>query len=41
MNIYKYSSPITFYPLAGKMWPYFAVLAAVLCMAGLYIGLIL
>ena len=39
MNIYKYASPVTFYPLAGKMMPYFAVLAAVLGVAGLTMGL--
>ena len=41
MNLYKYASPVSFYPLAGRMWPFFASLAAVLCIAGLYIGLIL
>ena len=39
MNIYKYASPVTFYPLAGKMMPYFAVLALVLGAAGLMMGL--
>lgn len=39
MNLYKYSSPVSFYPLAGKLWPFFAVAAALLCAAGLYIGL--
>ncbi len=39
MNIWKYSSPQTFYPLAGKMVPFFAVLAAVFAGAGLYLGL--
>ena len=38
MNIWKFSSPQTFYPLAGKMVPWFMVPAAVLGMAGLYIG---
>ena len=41
MNLYKYSSPVSFYPLAGKLWPFFAVAAALLCTAGLYIGLFL
>ena len=41
MNLYQYSSPVTFYPLAGKLWPWFALLAAALGAAGLYIGLIL
>ncbi len=38
MNIWQYSSPQTFYPLAGKMVPWFMVPAAVLGVAGLYIG---
>ncbi|HWQ38426.1 MAG TPA: heme ABC transporter permease [Burkholderiales bacterium] len=38
MNIWKYSSPQTFYPLAGKMVPWFATLAVVSTAAGLYIG---
>ena len=39
MNIYKYSSPKAFYPLAGKLIPWFAVLTALLLGAGLYQGL--
>jgi heme exporter protein C len=35
---FKYSSPQTFYPLAGRLIPWFAALAALLCAAGLYIG---
>ncbi len=38
INWFKYSSPQTFYPLAGKMVPWFMVPAAVLGVAGLYIG---
>jgi heme exporter protein C len=38
VNIWKYASPQTFYPLAGRMIPFFSVLAAVLAVAGLYIG---
>jgi heme exporter protein C len=38
VNIWKYSSPQTFYPLAGKMVPWFATLAVVSTAAGLYIG---
>ena len=41
MNLYKYASPVTFYPLAGKLIPWFAVLAAVLGAIGLYVGLFL
>ena len=33
-----FSSPQTFYPLAGALQPWFAALAALLCAAGLYIG---
>ncbi|MCA1600349.1 MAG: heme ABC transporter permease CcmC [Acidobacteria bacterium] len=38
MNWYKYASPANFYPLAGKMIPWFAILAAVLFLVGLYVG---
>jgi heme exporter protein C len=38
INWYKYTSPASFYPLAGKMIPWFAVLSALLLVVGLYIG---
>lgn len=38
MNWYKYASPANFYPLAGKMVPWFAIPAAVLFVVGLYVG---
>ncbi|HVY08481.1 MAG TPA: heme ABC transporter permease [Burkholderiales bacterium] len=38
MNWLKYSSPQTFYPLAGKMVPWFLASAAVLGAIGLYIA---
>lgn len=38
MNLFKFSSPQTFYPLAGRLAPVFWLLAAVLGAAGLYIG---
>ncbi len=38
MNIWKFSSPQTFYPLAGIMIPWFAALAALLAGIGLYIA---
>lgn len=38
MNWYKYSSPAAFYPLAGKMIPWFAIPAAILFLIGLYVG---
>jgi ABC-type transport system involved in cytochrome c biogenesis, permease component len=38
INWFKYSAPTTFYGLAGKMIPWFAVSAAILFAVGLYIG---
>lgn len=38
INWYKYTSPASFYPLAGKLIPFFAVLTALLLVVGLYIG---
>ena len=38
---FKYASPQTFYGPAGKLAPWFAVLSALLCIAGLYVGLFL
>ena len=38
INWFKFASPQTFYPLAGKMIPWFWALAAVFGIAGLYIG---
>jgi heme exporter protein C len=40
MNIWKYSSPQTFYPLAGPLAKGFMAIAAVLGGVGLYIGLL-
>ena len=40
-NWYKYSSPATFYGLAGKMIPWFYGAAALLGVAGLYISFLL
>jgi heme exporter protein C len=37
-NWFKYAAPATFYPLAGKLIPGFALAAAVLAAAGLYLG---
>lgn len=37
-SLYYFSSPQSFYPLAGAMQPWFAVLAGLLCAVGLYIG---
>jgi heme exporter protein C len=38
INWFKYSSPATFYPLAGKMIPWFVAAAAAFGIAGLYVG---
>ena len=38
MNLYRYSSPSTFYPLAGKLVPWFGWSALLLAIAGLWIG---
>jgi heme exporter protein C len=38
MNWFWYASPQTFYPLAGRIAPWFAVAAALLAVAGLTIG---
>src|ERR1035437_6644597 len=35
---FKYASPQSFYPLAGKMIPWFAVLAVLFGIAGLWLG---
>ena len=37
-NLFHFASPQTFFPLAGKMIPAFAVLAVALLAAGFYIG---
>jgi heme exporter protein C len=39
MNLFKYASPQTFYPLAGKLIPWFAICAVILIIYGLYLGL--
>jgi len=38
LNWFKYSSPATFYPLAGRMVPVFAFLAIAFCIAGVWVG---
>jgi heme exporter protein C len=38
VNWFKYAAPQTFFPLAGKLAPWFASLAALLCVMGLYVG---
>jgi heme exporter protein C len=36
---FRFSSPQTFYPLAGKLWPWLALGASLLTLAGLWLGL--
>ena len=38
INWFRYASPASFYPLAGRMLPWFSAAAVVLVVAGLYIG---
>jgi len=38
INWFKYSSPASFYPLAGRLTPWFFATAALLVIAGLYIS---
>jgi heme exporter protein C len=40
INWFRYASPATFYPLAGKLAPWFAWASAVLAATGLYVGLV-
>ncbi len=37
-NLFRFAAPHVFYPLAGRMVPWFAALAVVLTVAGLYVG---
>ena len=39
-NFFAYAAPQRFYPLAGRLVPWFAAAAALLAVAGLYIGLL-
>jgi heme exporter protein C len=39
INWFRFASPSAFYPLAGRLIPYFAAVAAVLAAAGLWVGL--
>ncbi len=38
MSVFKFAAPSTFYPLAGRLIPWFATAAVSLCLIGLYIG---
>ena len=39
-DLYRYAAPQAFFPVAGRMVPFFAVLAALFALAGLYVGFI-
>jgi heme exporter protein C len=38
LRTFHFASPATFYPMAGRLQPWFALLALVLAAAGLYVG---
>jgi heme exporter protein C len=38
INWFKYASPVSFYPLAGRLVPWFAIAAVILLVVGLYLG---
>ena len=38
---FKFSAPASFYPLAGRLIPWFAIAAALLTLAGLYVGFVI
>jgi heme exporter protein C len=38
VNWFKFASPATFYPLAGKAWPWFAALGTAFAVVGLWIS---
>ena len=38
INWFKYASPATFYPLAGRLVPWFFAAAALFTVAGIYVG---
>src|SRR5581483_6884603 len=40
INWYKFASPASFYPLAGRMLPWFGWSAALLAAIGVWIGLV-
>jgi heme exporter protein C len=40
MNWFRFASPASFYPLAGRLAPVFAIAAAILAAIGLWLGLV-
>lgn len=41
LHLFRFASPQTFFPLAGKLIPWFATAAVLLAIAGFYIGFVL
>jgi heme exporter protein C len=40
LRFFRFASPAAFYPLAGKLVPWFAAIAAILAAIGLYLGML-
>ena len=40
INWFRFASPASFYPLAGRLAPWFGIAAAILAAAGLWLGLV-
>jgi len=40
VNWFRFASPASFYPLAGRLVPWFGIAAAILAAAGLWLGLV-
>jgi len=40
INWFRFSAPASFYPLAGRLVPWFAIAAAILAVIGLWLGLV-
>ncbi len=40
LRFFRFSSPAAFYPLAGKLVPWFTAIAAILAAIGLYLGML-
>ena len=40
INWFRFASPASFYPLAGRLVPWFGITAAILAAAGLWLGLV-
>ena len=40
LRFFRFASPAAFYPLAGKLVPWFAAIAAILAATALYLGML-